>query len=64
LVTKAMASLPAESEAAFWAQQSWSGLEEMEAVVKRLALPLQLLQLDNGNRGGSVVAIRIGPLRL
>ena len=64
LVTKAMASLPGESESAFWAQQSWSGLEEMEAVVKRLALPLQLLQLDNGNLGGSVVAIRIGPLRL
>jgi len=36
----------------------------MEAVVRRLAMPLELLQLDGGNLGGGVVAIRIGPLRL
>ena len=52
------------SGAASWAQQSWSGLEEMEAVVRGLAMPLQLLQLDGGNLGGGVVAVRIGPLRL
>jgi len=36
----------------------------MEAVIRRLALPLRLLQLDGGNLGGGVVAARIGPLRL
>jgi AraC family ethanolamine operon transcriptional activator len=36
----------------------------MEAVIRRLAMPLQLLQLDGGHLGGGVVAIRIGPLRL
>jgi len=52
------------SGSASWAQQSWSGLEEMEAVIRRLAMPLELLQLDGGNLGGGVVAVRIGPLRL
>ena len=55
---------PDGSGSASWAQHSWSGLEEMEAVIRRLALPLALLQLDGGNLGGGVVAIRIGPLRL
>ena len=55
---------PGGSGSASWIQQSWSGLEEMEAVIRRLAMPLQLLQLDGGNLGGEVMAIRIGPLRL
>ncbi|MCX5958353.1 MAG: helix-turn-helix domain-containing protein [Cyanobacteria bacterium] len=36
----------------------------MEAVIQRLGQPLRLLQLDGGNLGGEVMAIRIGPLRL
>jgi len=52
------------SGSASWSLQSWSGVEEMEAVIRRLTLPLQLLQLDGGHLGGGVVAIRIGPLRL
>jgi AraC family ethanolamine operon transcriptional activator len=52
------------SGSASWIQQSCSGLEEMEAVIRRLAMPLQLLQLDGGQLAGGVVAIRIGPLRL
>jgi AraC family ethanolamine operon transcriptional activator len=36
----------------------------MEAVIQRLGQPLRLLQLDGGNLGGGVMAIRIGPLRL
>ena len=52
------------SGSASWVQHSCSGLEEMEALIRRLAMPLQLLQLDGGHLGGGVVAIRIGPLRL
>ena len=63
-VTQIFAESPGGSGSASWAQQSWSGLEEMEAVIRRLAMPLQLLQLDGGHLGGGVVAIRIGPLRL
>ena len=58
------AASPGVSGPVPWAQQSWSGLEEMEAVIRRLAMPLELLQLDGGHLGGGVVAIRIGPLRL
>jgi hypothetical protein len=46
------------------AERSWSGLEEIEAVIRRLSMAQQLLQLDGGNLGGGVVAITIGPLRL
>ncbi len=52
------------SGSASWIQQSCSGLEQMEAVIRRLAMPLQLLQLDGGHLSGGVVALRIGPLRL
>ena len=55
---------PGGSGSASWSLQSWSGVEEMQAVIRRLTLPLQLLQLDGGNLAGGVVAVRIGPLRL
>ena len=63
-VTQAVAALPGGSEAASWAQLSWSGVEQMEAVIQHLGLPVRLLQLDGGHLGGGVVAIRIGPLQL
>ena len=63
-MTQTAAASPGVSGPVPWAQQSWSGLEEMEVVIRRLAMPLQLLQLDGGHLGGGVVAIRIGPLRL
>ena len=52
------------SGSASWAHLSWSGVEEMEAVIQRLGQPLRLLQLDGGNLGGGAMAITIGPLRL
>jgi len=42
----------------------WSSVEEMEMVVQRLGLPLQLLQLEGGLLAGGAVAARVGPLRL
>lgn len=53
-----------DSAGASWAQLRWSSVEEMEAVIQRLGLPLQVLQLDGGNLNGGAVALRIGPLRL
>ena len=64
MVTPTLAAPAGSSAPAFSAQRSWSGVEEMEMVIQRLGLPLQLLQLDGGNVGGGVVATRIGPLRL
>ena len=58
------AAPPGGSGSASWSHLSWSGVEEMEAVIQRLGQPLRLLQLDGGNLGGEVMAIRIGPLRL
>lgn len=63
-VTQLPTAPPGGSGSASWSLQSWSGVEEMEAVIRSLALPLQLLQLDGGLLAGGVVAIRIGPLRL
>ena len=45
------------------AERSWSGLEEIKAKIRRQTITLRLLELDGGNLGGGVVAIRIGPLR-
>jgi AraC family ethanolamine operon transcriptional activator len=55
---------PGGPEGASLAPLSWSGVEELEAVLHRLGLPLQLLQLEGGNLAGGGLAIRIGPLRL
>jgi len=63
-VTQIPTAPPGGSGSASWSLQSWSGVEEMEAVIRRLALPLQLLQLDGGHLAGGVVAVKIGPLRL
>ena len=63
-VTQLLTPASSGSGLASWAHLSWSSVDEMEAVIRRLALPLQVLQLDGGNLGGGVVAIRIGPLRL
>jgi AraC family ethanolamine operon transcriptional activator len=63
-VTQIPTAPPGGSGSASWSLQSWSGVEEMQAVIRRLTLPLQLLQLDGGNLAGGVVAVRIGPLRL
>jgi AraC family ethanolamine operon transcriptional activator len=42
----------------------WSGVEEMQAVVRRVGLPLELLQLEGGVLGGDGMALAVGPLRL
>ena len=42
---------PGGSGSASWAERSWWGLEEIEAEIRRLAMPLQLHQLDGGNLG-------------
>ncbi|MCX5955142.1 MAG: helix-turn-helix domain-containing protein [Cyanobacteria bacterium] len=64
VVTQFLTADSGGSGSASWAHLSWSGVDEMEAVIRSLAMPLQLLQLDGGHLGGGVVAIRIGPLRL
>ena len=43
---------------------SWSAVDEMEMQVRRLGLPLQLLQLEGGPLGGGAVVTRVGPLHL
>jgi hypothetical protein len=42
---------PGGSGSASWAERSGWGLEEIEAEIRRLAMPLQLLDLDGGNLG-------------
>jgi len=38
------------------AERSWSGLEEMEAVIRHLAMTLLFLELDGGNLGAGPMA--------
>lgn len=45
-------------------QRCWSSVEQMQQVIRRVGLPLELLQLEGGVLGGDVVALPIGPLRL
>jgi len=50
-VTHFLAAPSGGSGSASWAECSWSGFEEIEAVIRRLAMSLQLHQLDGGNLG-------------
>jgi len=50
-VTQFLAVSPGGSGSASWVQHSCSGLEEIEALIRRLAMPLHLLQLGGGNLG-------------
>lgn len=42
----------------------WSGVEEMQALVRQVGLPLELMQLEGGVLSGDGLALTVGPLRL
>lgn len=42
----------------------WSSVEELQAAMRRVGLPLELLQLEGGLLGGDGLALAVGPLRL
>ena len=45
-------------------EQRWSSVEELQAVIVRLGLDLQLLQLEGGAMAGRLFMLEVPPLRL
>jgi AraC family ethanolamine operon transcriptional activator len=45
-------------------EQRWSSVEELQAVMARLGLDLQLLQLEGGAMEGRLIMLEVPPLRL
>lgn len=44
--------------------QSWSSVEELQAILHRLGLDLNLLQLEGGSLAGHLLLLEVPPLRL
>jgi len=57
-----LSAAPPPAPAVF--RRPWSSVEEMEAVIQGVGLPLALLQLEGGMLAGEVEAVSVGPLRL